>query len=157
NAFPPLIAKEQFERAQRILVRLHSNEEMLVKLRQLLQEKGTLSGRLINATDEMPSRGCYRNRFGSLPTAYRLVGFVPHDYPYNDARKNLAQRIRPNLMDRIREAAATVRTVHSKSPILIINEEFSALLFTAICRKEHQNPYWLVTRQTSRSPDITIV
>jgi hypothetical protein len=91
----PLIAKEQFDRAQRLLGRIYSNQEMLVKLRQLLQEKGTLNGDLIDATDGMPSKDCYKKRFGSLLEAYRLVGFVPRDYSYIEARRLLLRK-RPN-------------------------------------------------------------
>ena len=54
-----------------------TNEGLLNKLRDLLQNRGYLSGRLIDRTAEMPSRILYYNRFGSLRRAYGLIGYTP--------------------------------------------------------------------------------
>jgi DNA invertase Pin-like site-specific DNA recombinase len=54
-----------------------TNEDFLEKLRGLLQNRGYLSGRLIDRTAGMPSRISYYNRFGSLRRAYGLIGYTP--------------------------------------------------------------------------------
>jgi len=54
-----------------------TNEDLLDKLRGLLQNRGYLSGSLIDRTAEMPSRILYYNRFGSLRRAYELIGYTP--------------------------------------------------------------------------------
>jgi len=54
-----------------------TNETLLERLRCLLQNRGYLSGRLIDRTAEMPSRIMYYNRFGSLRRAYGLIGYTP--------------------------------------------------------------------------------
>jgi DNA invertase Pin-like site-specific DNA recombinase len=54
-----------------------TNEDWLEKLRGLLQNRGYLSGRLIDRTAGMPSRISYYNRFGSLRRAYGLIGYTP--------------------------------------------------------------------------------
>jgi DNA invertase Pin-like site-specific DNA recombinase len=54
-----------------------TNDDLLGKLRSLLQNRGYLSGSLIDRTAEMPSRLLYYNRFGSLRRAYELIGYMP--------------------------------------------------------------------------------
>jgi hypothetical protein len=54
-----------------------TNEELLNKLRDLLQNRDYLSGSLIDRTAEMPSKILYYNRFGSLRRAYELIGYTP--------------------------------------------------------------------------------
>jgi DNA invertase Pin-like site-specific DNA recombinase len=61
----------------RSLSKRMTNEDLLEKLRGLLQYRGYLSGRLIDRTAEMPSRILYYNRFGSLRRAYELIGYTP--------------------------------------------------------------------------------
>src|SRR5262249_28791518 len=65
GAFVPLISTEQFNEA---LVIIHgrsqhlSDEELLQRLRGLLQRCGTLSGILIDEAEDMPSSAAYRHR-----------------------------------------------------------------------------------------------
>lgn len=54
-----------------------SDEAMLEGLRGLLEEKGALSIALIDAAPALPCSRSYSSRFGSLLTAYELVGFKP--------------------------------------------------------------------------------
>jgi DNA invertase Pin-like site-specific DNA recombinase len=54
-----------------------TNDDLLGRLRSLLQNRGYLSGNLIDRTAEMPSRLLYYNRFGSLRRAYELIGYMP--------------------------------------------------------------------------------
>lgn len=54
-----------------------SNDQLLAKLRGLLKKRGTLSEEIINEAPAMPHASTYRNRFGSISQAYRLIGFKP--------------------------------------------------------------------------------
>lgn len=64
--------------------RLHvSNDDLLARLRTLYEQHGRLSGPLITASTDVPSVETYRARFGSLFSAYRLVGFEPEPRNYN--------------------------------------------------------------------------
>jgi DNA invertase Pin-like site-specific DNA recombinase len=64
-----------------------SDEAMLEALRSLSKKKGELSRKIINATDGIPSAGCYYDRFGSLGRAYKLVGYEPRTMKsYTDSR-----------------------------------------------------------------------
>ena len=77
NAFVGIIDSTLFLAAQSIiLTRSHkwSDEEMLEKLRGILTQHGRISGILIDEADDLPSSSAFRNRFGSLVSAYRLIG-----------------------------------------------------------------------------------
>jgi DNA invertase Pin-like site-specific DNA recombinase len=55
--------------------RRRSNDEFLDILRKLLRERGKLTNEIIAQADGVPSPIAYRKRFGSLLTAYELVGY----------------------------------------------------------------------------------
>jgi len=63
-----------------------SDQEMLDALRNLLREHGGLSDKLIKATKSIPSGYEYRKRFGSLPEAYRRIGFRQTYHPTRPRR-----------------------------------------------------------------------
>ena len=52
-----------------------SEQEMLIGLRRLLEARGHLSWTIINQERFLPCAQTYRNRFGSLAQAYKIVGF----------------------------------------------------------------------------------
>jgi DNA invertase Pin-like site-specific DNA recombinase len=54
-----------------------SNDRLLETLQSLLRKRGHLSARLIARSRGVPSAPTYARRFGSLPRAYELLGFVP--------------------------------------------------------------------------------
>jgi DNA invertase Pin-like site-specific DNA recombinase len=72
-----IIRHEPRTSKSRTLSKGMTNEDLLEKLCRLLQNRGYLSGRLIDGTAEMPSRMLYYNRFGSLRRAYELIGYAP--------------------------------------------------------------------------------
>jgi hypothetical protein len=79
NAFPPIIDRETFDRAQAARPRrsdsLWSNEEILRKLRRLLAAKGYLSERLIIRASGLPSTSTLHRHFGSYRQLYEAVGY----------------------------------------------------------------------------------
>lgn len=52
------------------------NGEALRRLSEVLSANGFLSYDLVNLHDDLPSVGFYRGRFGSLTSAYALIGYV---------------------------------------------------------------------------------
>jgi hypothetical protein len=85
-AFEAVIPPEQFLRDQQIIQtrsKHFTDEEMLEQLRNLFRRYGTLSGVLIDETDEMPSSSAYRSRFNTLVRAHTLVGFTPNRRPHS--------------------------------------------------------------------------
>jgi DNA invertase Pin-like site-specific DNA recombinase len=74
----PVVSKSLFLRAQRMMALryLHlSKEEMLSRLCSLWEKEGELSARLIQKTPGVPCPDKYVREFGSLRSAYRLIGY----------------------------------------------------------------------------------
>src|SRR3546814_20852030 len=85
GAFEPLVAPELFIAAQdRIASRSDrlSDDEMLPLLRATFDDRGYLSGLIIDESERLPSSIAYRTRFVTLLRAYHLFGFSPEPY-YN--------------------------------------------------------------------------
>jgi hypothetical protein len=56
---------------------------MLDALRRTFQQRGYLSGMIIDESERLPSSSPYHSRLGSLLRAYHPVGFRPdRDYRY---------------------------------------------------------------------------
>jgi DNA invertase Pin-like site-specific DNA recombinase len=73
-----IIDEATFTEAQRIIANftIHlSDEQMLKDLRALLDSEGRLSLDIIDKSRGVPCAAAYRNRFGSLPEAYELIGY----------------------------------------------------------------------------------
>ncbi|MGJ4950032.1 recombinase family protein [Bradyrhizobium sp. HKCCYLS20291] len=104
QCFEPIVAKEVFLAVQKILLERRvdiSEEEMLFRLKQLLQREGRLTPKIINASVELPSARTFIDHFGTLRNAYRLIGYQSQRRcEYIDVRRDwveplsaLAQRI----------------------------------------------------------------
>ncbi len=164
DAFAAVIERELFEAARTIIgvrsFRL-SDEEMLQSLRKLYQQKGLLSGIVIDESDGMPSSSAYSSRFGSLLRAYGLVGFTPdRDYRYVEINREL-RRLHPGIL---REVLDGLRATGSdawqdlEADRIIVNGEFSVSLVIARCIETPTGLLrWNLHFDTSLAPDITIV
>jgi DNA invertase Pin-like site-specific DNA recombinase len=77
-AAQPIISQSVFREAQRRLVhrRSYTDEQMLDDPRTLMREGCNLSHNAIARDPRTASPGLYRMRFGSLPAAFRLVGYT---------------------------------------------------------------------------------
>lgn len=163
NAFTPLITPAQFNEALAIIHKrcLHlSDEELLERLKQLLARCGTLSGILIDETDDMPSSATYRHRFGSLVRAYALIGYTPErDFSFVETNRALRQHHARQMDDIVRglvECGAQIER-HPKTDLLTLNQEFTASLVLARCQQTRAgNHRWLVRLDNSLQPDVTI-
>jgi hypothetical protein len=73
GAFESIVPPDVFYTAQGIIrarAYRYSNEELIERLRNLYQNRGFLSGLIIDETEGMPSTSIYSHRFGSLVRAY---------------------------------------------------------------------------------------
>src|SRR5215471_5783162 len=99
--FEPLVERPLFEAAHAIIrerSRKLTNEEMLTALHRLLQERGYLSGLVIDESDQLPSSSAYQSRFGSLLRAYEMVGYTSdRDYRYIEINRAL-RRMHPQVI-----------------------------------------------------------
>ena len=83
-----------------------SDEEMLEKLRGILTQHGRISGILIDEAEDLPSSSAFRNRFGSLVSAYRLIGYDPEiDYSFIEINRQIRKK-HPEIMAEVIGKAA---------------------------------------------------
>ena len=163
GAFEAIVPPEVFYTAQGIVrarAYRYTNEELIERLRTLFQNRGFLSGLIIDETDGMPSTSIYAHRFGSLVRAYQMVGFTPdRDYRYLETNKFL-RRFHPEIVNQTESQIAMLGGLVRRDPatdLLRVNDEFSISLVLARCRiPQSGRLHWKVRFDTSLAPDITV-
>lgn len=163
QAFTPLVARETYEKAMQIIHdrhRSYSDDQLLDRLRILLARVGRLSGMIIDEAEDMPSSSLYASRFGDLPRAYSLIGWVPgRDYSYLAINRLIRSQHKPLVAAIKDQLCATGARVDqdSKTDLLNINSEYTASLVLARCRESHAGSQrWIVRFDAVLEPDITI-
>lgn len=164
GAFDPIVPADLFYTARGIFLernRRYSDEEMLSRLRSLLEQYSTISAALIDSSDGLPSSGAYRHRFGSLIQAYRLAGYEPpRDYGYLDINRHL-RSLHPQLLDDLTERLGSIGAsvcFDVQTGFLLINQEYSASVVLSRCRATAAGSLrWLINLDHQLAPDITIL
>ena len=163
-AFKPIIDVELFRRAGEIIAQRRlefSDEALLERLHVLLNQKGRLSKRLIDQTDDMPCAQIYQERFGGLLTAFGLIGYKPPGrFDYIEAHRRL--RAMPNEI--AAEALKEIKNVggtglfEPKTSVLTINSEFSALILAVRCTPTRAKfPSWRIKMTGIPAVDMVLV
>jgi DNA invertase Pin-like site-specific DNA recombinase len=162
KAFEGIIDPDIFFQAQGIIIersRKFTNEEMLDRLRHILQQQGRISGILIDEYD-VPSSAAFRHRFGSLVTAYSLIGYTSKtDYGFIDVNRRLRRQhpvIVADIIAQIESMGGSV-TIHEQTDLLVVNQEF--LTSIVLCRHQttmRGSSRWIIRLDASLRPDITI-
>jgi hypothetical protein len=163
GAFEPIVDPELFYKAQGIILernRRFTNEEMLDRLKSLLQKHGQLSGLLIDETEGMPSSAAYRLRFNGLVRAYSMVGYTPErDYAYIQINRFLRKMHKQSVdsaLDQIRTLGGEIHR-DEKTDLLTINYEFTASIVVGRCWQTKAGTMrWLIRIEAGLSPDITV-
>jgi len=163
GVFEGIIGPEQFFRARESfwrVVRNFTDEEMLEKLRGLLSQHGQISGILIDEIDGFPSSAAFRCRFGSLISAYRLIGYDPQiDYSFIEINRRLRKQhpeIVASVIQKIESLGASAAWDES-SESLWLNDELRVSII--LCRHTTTlagSSRWLIRLDTGLKPDITI-
>ena len=163
GAFTGIITIAGFEAAQ-ALIRARSDkftdEAMLELLAQILDRRGTLSGLIIDETEDCPSSSSFRSRFGSLLRAYTLVGFSPdHDYRYLETNRKL-RAMYPDIIQSVLagiEGAGGAVNRDAVTDLLTINKEFTASLVIVRCFQTAAGTMrWKLRLDTGLNPDVTV-
>jgi hypothetical protein len=133
---------------------------MLAGLRQVLQERGYLSGLIIDEAEHLPSSSAYQGRFGSLLRAYELVGFKPdRDYRYieiNRALRRMHPQIVTSTIAGIEKVGGRVAQ-DSATDLLTINGEFTASLVVVRCQMTPAGSLrWHIRFDVALWPSITV-
>jgi hypothetical protein len=76
SASPSMAQKQWIQAGERMKKEIKPlvDAEMLDDLRRLWKRKGRLNSNLINEAKDIPSAVAYRNHFGGVNEAYRLIG-----------------------------------------------------------------------------------
>ena len=75
-----------------------TDEEMLEKLRDLFKQHGRISGILIDEAEGLPSSTAFSHRFGTLVSAYRLIGYDPGiDFSFIEENRRL-RKLHPEIV-----------------------------------------------------------
>lgn len=162
-AFEPIVSRELFGGAQAIIqARSHrlTDSEMLAILRELLTKRGFLSGIIIDEAERCPSSSAFASRFGTLLTAYSLVGFTPdRDYAYveiNRALRRMHPQIVANTIAGIENVGGWVAQ-DAVTDIITVSGEFTVSIVVARCRQTQAGSLrWQIRLDRSLHPDLTI-
>jgi DNA invertase Pin-like site-specific DNA recombinase len=163
NAFIGIVDSTLFLAAQGIILtrsRKWSDEEMLEKLRGILTQHGRISGILIDEAEDLPSSSAFRNRFGSLVSAYRLIGYDPEiDYGFIEINRQIRKmhpEIIAEVVGKLREMGSGV-IVDDKTDLLTVNQEWTVSI--VLCRYQQSDAgtaRWVIRLDEGLKPDITI-
>jgi DNA invertase Pin-like site-specific DNA recombinase len=125
NAFAPIIDQKLFDQAQGIIRRrrqLRVDSELLERLAAVRQEKGYLTGSIIDAHDELPTAETVRHRFGSLMDAYRLIDYRPPPSASRETtaanRRALIEKTAERIIARIKQLGGNA-AIDGNNQILI--------------------------------------
>jgi len=163
KAFDGIVDPSLFFEAQGIILersRKLTNEEMLEKLRGVMDQHGRISGILIDECEGLPSSAAFRHRFGSLVAAYSLVGYTPKtDYGFIEVNRRL-RRQHPAIVEEIVkqiEARGGSVVIDGQNDLLLVNQELRVSI--ALCRHQttmRGSSRWVIRLDESLRPDITI-
>jgi hypothetical protein len=161
NAFPAIIEKAMFERAQISIDRrsMPTDEEMLEGLRRLLKREGRLSVDLMNAARDIPSVGAYRKRFGDAERLYALVGCAPPQHRLSlrfSKRHAYRTALGDQIVDRLKVAGADV-TREPGGTRLTVNGSFVIGISVVYGRLEGGVRHRWVVSNLKAPRDLTVV
>ncbi len=162
-AFEPIVDHAEFHTVRGIILARHrrlSNDEMLGRLKSILEQHGKISGVLIDERDEMPSTASYRYRFGSLVRAYELVGYTPErDYSFLETNRQL-RNLYPALVDDVSRSLSQAGAVVDRdeaTDLLTVNGQFSVSIVLSRCEiTPSGTPRWTLRFDRGLNPDLTI-
>jgi DNA invertase Pin-like site-specific DNA recombinase len=163
GAFEGIVEPELFCRVREIILARSqklTDEEMLEKLRVLLKQHGRISGILIDEAEGLPSRTAFSHRFGTLVSAYRLIGYDPGiDYSFIEENRRL-RKLHPEIVASVVQqiAALGAQAVwNDEAGLLDVNGEMRVSI--VLCRHTQTgagSARWLIRLDASTRPDVTI-
>jgi len=163
GVFEGIIDRGLFMRAREIILARSqklTDEEMLERLRGLLKQHGRINGIIIDEAEGLPSSTAFRHRFGSLVSAYRLIGYDAEiDYSFIEINRKLRKKY-PEIV------ASVIRQVQDLGAVAIQDEATGLVLLNGelrvsivLCRHMATgtgSSRWVVRLDAGLKPDITI-
>ena len=154
GSIAPAVDGGVFLRAQRRLTLrwLHlTDDELLLRLKSLLEREGRLSETLINETLGIPSIKVYCERFGSLRNAYQRIGYdLNWNLDWVDRRSEfnvLLSNTAADLVTRLQKAGS-VACFEPDIDVLTVNEHFAmSLRLARSWQGLDRKPIWTINRR----------
>ena len=163
GVFEGIVEPELFWRAREIILARSqklTNDEMLEKLRIVLKLHGRISGILIDEAEGLPSSTAFRHRFGTLVSAYRLIGYDPGiDFSFIEENRRLRKR-HPEIVASVIQqitALGAKAVWNAERELLEVNDELTVSI--VLCRHTLTgvgSSRWMIRLDTGNKPDITI-
>jgi DNA invertase Pin-like site-specific DNA recombinase len=161
--FEGIVEPSLFHTAQGIILarsRKLSDDEMLEKLRGVLKKHGRICGMLIDEADGLPSSAAFSHRFGSLVSAYRLIGYEPGiDYSFIDINRKLRME-HPKIVASVTQQIGNLGAVAAwddQTHLLHLNNELRVSI--VLCRHlvtSGGSSRWIIRLDEGLKPDITV-
>jgi DNA invertase Pin-like site-specific DNA recombinase len=163
GAFAGIVDPEIFLKAREIILarsRKYTDHEMLELLRSVLRRHGEISGILIDEGEGFPSSAAYRHRFGSLVTAYRLIGYDPEiDFSFIEINRRLRQEHATTVASVIRQIQGLGVTVSQDPATELIHLSNELRVSIVLCRHRTTaagSSRWVIRLDAGLKPDITV-
>jgi DNA invertase Pin-like site-specific DNA recombinase len=161
--FEGIVEPSLFHTAQGIILarsRKLSDDEMLEKLRGVLKQHGRINGILIDEAQDLPSSAAFRHRFGTLVSAYQLIGYDPGiDYSFIEINRKLRKEhpeIVASVIRRVGDLGA-VAAWDERAQLLHLNNELRVSI--VLCRHlvtSGGSSRWIIRLDEGLKPDITV-
>jgi len=163
DAFDPIVEEDDFYMAKGIILgrhRRYSDDEMLARLREVLDRHGRLSALLIDEAEPGPSSAVYRHRFGSLIQAYQAIAYTPErDFRFLEINRRLRQ-LYPKVVDDVVGALERAGGDIERAPetdLLNINGLVTASIVLARSRRTEGGALrWAIRFDQGLLPDLTV-
>ncbi len=164
RAFEPIVDFDLFYTVQNIIRERHrkiSDAELLDRLKSLQRQSGRLSAMIIDESENLPPSSLYRNRFGGLLRAYRLIGYIPErDYKYveiNQRLRVLHSDVLSKTISDIQQLCGRVISIDPGTRMIELNYN---LFISIVISRCFVNSYgirrWKIRFDTCLHPDITV-
>ena len=161
----PIVATDVFLAAKKIMEERRvdglTEEEMLARLRRTLMKEGRLTPRIISKTVGLPCHHVYRERFGSMRNAYRLIGYTSErNFEYLDNRhiwRDRLSQLQSQVTARIEKAGGRI-VANNLADGFRVNGMVNIYFRVAQLEHpdvEHYAPRWMIQRR--HLPDGWIV
>ncbi|SHL37404.1 Site-specific DNA recombinase [Bradyrhizobium lablabi] len=147
------------QRPRRTIRAWRSNQEVLTRLRLLLEQKGRLTHKIINEADGMPCGATYSERFGGLKQAYQLVGYHQGRFKQAEARRETAATVAKLGADLVAgvQGAGVSAAFDQGSSVLTIKDTIKAAIFVARCQRMATGLLrWDIKRPVNRGSHLII-
>jgi len=165
GAFEPIVDTATFAEAQKIMGKHRcerTDGDLLDDLRGLLASEGRLSYTVIKNSPDLMAPGTYSRRFGSLPNAYKLIGYARSDRLGGPDTRRQTTGLREELISQIAEMfpheVSIVRPgVHWRKRLRLFNRLTVSVLMVRSTLVYKTTRRWLVEPNRHECKFITLL